>query len=119
MVHSGTFSEIKIPGFPDAFAVATGINDQGDITGVFPSNSVSHGFLLHQGELTIISFPGAQGGTGPVSINNADVIVATYKIGTAPQKGIPLTTSRALCGKNGDFTTIDVPGAGYGTGKDQ
>ena len=80
MAHSGTFREIKLPGFPDASVVAIGINDQGDIVGVFTSNSVSQGFLLHQGELTIISFPGARGGTSPVSINNAGVIVGTYKI---------------------------------------
>jgi hypothetical protein len=48
MVRSGTFSEIKLPGFPDAFVSAAGINDLGDIVGVFTSNSVSHGFLLHQ-----------------------------------------------------------------------
>jgi probable HAF family extracellular repeat protein len=111
MAHSGTFSEIKLPGFPDASVVAFGINDQGDIVGVFTSNSVSHGFLLHQGELTIISFPGAQGGTAPASINNAGVIVGTFEIGTGPPEGTPINDTQGFMWKDGNFTTIDVPGA--------
>ncbi len=35
MVHSGGFHEIKIPGFPNVIAVATGVNDHGDVVGMF------------------------------------------------------------------------------------
>jgi probable HAF family extracellular repeat protein len=111
MAHSGTFSEIKLPGFPDASVVAIGINDQGDIVGGFLPNGVPQGFLLHQGELTIISFPGARGGTSPVSINNAGVIVGTYKIDPGAPEGDPLDDFQGFMWKDGNFTTIDVPGA--------
>jgi hypothetical protein len=78
MVHDGAFHRVNIPGFPGAFAIAMGINDFGDITGSFNGNGSDFGFLLHQGKLTIISFPGAAGGTFPQSINNQGVIVGTY-----------------------------------------
>jgi uncharacterized membrane protein len=35
MVHSGGFHEITLPGFPNAPATATGVNDKGDVVGVF------------------------------------------------------------------------------------
>jgi len=43
MAHSGTFSEIKLPGFPDASVVAIGINDQGDIVGDFSPTAFHRG----------------------------------------------------------------------------
>jgi len=66
MVHSGGFHEIKIPGFPNVTAVATGVNDHGDVVGIFrPTPNVNQGFLLHNGKLTILSFPGAREGLCP------------------------------------------------------
>ncbi len=81
MVHSGGFHEIIIPGFPNVLATATGVNDKGDIVGIFqPTPNTNQGFLLHNGKLTILSFPGAQGGTEPTSINNQGVIIGTYTL---------------------------------------
>lgn len=104
-VHSGTFSEVKIPGFPNAPAVAQGVNDLGDIVGQFNGNGTDFGFLLHQGKLTIISFPGATSGTFPSGINNQGVIVGTYFVNEQR------TGAHGFMWKNGAFTNIQFPGA--------
>jgi len=105
MVHSGGFTEVKIPGFPNAPASARGVNDFGHITGQFNGNGSSLGFLLRNGRLTILSFPGAKGGTFPVSINNQDVVVGTYHLTDDD-------IDRGFMWKNGVFTNITPPGAG-------
>jgi uncharacterized membrane protein len=106
MVRNGVFTEIKLPGFPNADAIAAGINDLGDITGVITANGVVQSYLLHQGKVTLISFPGAAGGTFARSINNAGVIVGVFRTG-------PESTAHAggFTWKNGVFTTIEVPGS--------
>ncbi len=69
--------------------VAAGINEQGDITGTYlDSNLVWHGFLLHQGQYTILDHPKAATVPGPGeespsgtmawSINTQGDIVGTY-----------------------------------------
>ena len=105
MVHAGVFHRVNIPGFPSATAIAMGINDFGDITGSFNGNGSDFGFLLHNGRLTIISFPGATGGTFPQSINNQDVIVGTYFL-NEQRSG-----AHGFMWKNGAFTNIEFPGA--------
>lgn len=105
MVHAGVFHQVTIPGFPNAPAVAMGVNDLGDIVGQFNGNGSDFGFLLHQGKLTIISFPGATGGTFPSSINNQGVIVGNYF--TSEQRD----GSHGFMWKNGAFTNIEFPGA--------
>jgi len=105
LVHSGGFREVKIPGFPNAPAIATGVNDQGDITGQFNGNGSSLGFLLHQGRLTILSFPGAKGGTFPTSINNQGVIVGFYHV-------FDDDVDHGFSWKNGAFTNVQFPGSG-------
>jgi hypothetical protein len=106
MVRNGIFTEIKLPGFPNADANAAGINDLDDITGVVTANGVFQSYLLHQGKITLISFPGAVGGTFARSINNAGVIVGFFRTG-------PESTAHAggFTWKNGIFTTIEVPGS--------
>lgn len=106
MVRNGVFTEIKLPGFPNANATAAGINDLGDITGVITANGVVQSYLLHKGKVTLISFPGALGGTFARSINNAGVIVGFFRTG-------PESTDHAggFTWKNGVFTTIEVPGS--------
>ncbi|HZS26584.1 MAG TPA: hypothetical protein VFB76_05100 [Candidatus Angelobacter sp.] len=106
MVRNGVFTKIKLPGFPNASATAAGINDLGDIIGVITVNGVVQSYLLHNGKVTLISFPGAEGGTFARSINNAGVIVGGYRLG-------PESTDHAggFSWKNGVFTTIEVPGS--------
>jgi uncharacterized membrane protein len=98
-VQNGVFRQITIPGFPDAPAEALGVNDLGDIVGDFNST----GFLLHNGKLTIISFPGAQGGTTPRSINNSGVVVGTYLL-------FDDDIQHGFMWKDGNFTNITAPG---------
>ncbi len=105
MVHGGVFHQVTIPGFPNTPAVANGVNDLGDIVGQFNRNGSGVGFLLHNGKLTIISFPGAAGGTFPSSINNQEVIVGTYFTGEQRDG------AHGFMWKNGAFTNIEFPGA--------
>jgi probable HAF family extracellular repeat protein len=106
MVHSGGFHEITLPGFPNAPATATGVNDHGDVVGTFRTDSsTSHGFLLHNGKLTILSFPGA-GDTQPVSINNQGVIVGVYDI------NFPTDPFRGFMWKDGVFSNLNPPESG-------
>jgi uncharacterized membrane protein len=105
MVHNGVFKQVVLPGFPNASTSANGVNDLGDIVGVFTRNGSNVGFLLHQGKLTIISFPGAAGGTFPSSINNQGVIVGTYSTGEQRDG------AHGFMWKSGAFTNIEFPGA--------
>jgi len=105
MVQAGVFHRVNIPGFPDAPAIATGINDFGDITGQFNGNGSNFGFLLHNGKLTIISFPGAAGGTFPSSINNQGGIVGTFFTGEQRDG------RHGLMWKSGAFTNVEFPDA--------
>ncbi len=59
-MKSSVLSQVKLPGFPNAVTIVTGANDLGDIAGFLTNNSTA-GFLVHQGKLTISSFPGARG----------------------------------------------------------
>jgi uncharacterized membrane protein len=104
MAHSGGFHEIRIPGFPDAPATADAINDHGDIAGSFNGNGSNFGYLLHNGRLTILSFPGAQGGTFPLSINDQRTIVGVYRLDFEGD------AENAFIWKNGVFSTLKSPG---------
>jgi len=106
MVHSGGFHEIKIPGFPNAPAAATGVNDFGDVAGQFAGNGANLGFLLHQGKLTILSFPGAKGGTFPTGLNNQGVIVGTYLL-------FPDDIPHGFMWKAGVFSNVSPLGANH------
>ena len=106
MVHNGVFHQVTLPGFPNAATSANGVNDLGDIVGVFTRNGSNVGFLLHQGKLTIISFPGATGGTFPSSINNQGVVVGNYFISGESNGGV-----HGFMWKNGAFTNVEFPGA--------
>jgi probable HAF family extracellular repeat protein len=104
MVHNGVFTKINLPGFPDAPSAAVGINGSGDILGQFSGEGIDNlGYLLHKGELTIISFPGAVGGTFPTGINDQGVVVGTYRL---IKDGQP----HGFMWQDGNFTTLDEPG---------
>jgi len=64
-----------MPGFPNSPAVGNGVNDNGDIVGGFNETGTNVGFRIRAGKLTVLSFPGANGGTTATSINNSGVIV--------------------------------------------
>jgi uncharacterized membrane protein len=104
VVHSGGFQTIDVLGKSDT--VIEGINDFGDMVGVFLNDSnqaFATSFLLHKGKFTKFSFPGADPGTtGAMSINNSGVIVGNYEI---------KSDHHGFMVKNGHFSSIDFPGA--------
>jgi|SRR5215469_4875616 len=82
--------------------VAHGINDVGDIVGrCFDSNKVEHGFLLRDGALTILDFPGSLT-TDAWMVNNSGEIVGDYTDATGLVHGYLRTA-------DGQFTSVDFP----------
>lgn len=104
MVKSGVFHQIKIPGFLTTNVSAFGVNANGDVVGRFVANGAAFGFLLHNGKLTILSFPGAQAGTTPTSINDQGVVVGNFSLA-------PGDTGHAFMWKDGVFSNITPPGS--------
>ena len=102
MVKSGVFHQIKIPGFLTTNVSAFGVNDNGDVVGRFVANGTAFGFLLRNGELTILSFPGAQSGTTPTSINDQGVVVGNFSLS-------PDDTGHAFMWKDGVFSNVSPP----------
>ena len=83
---SRRFGEIELishPDLPDHCTGIRGMNERGDIVGsvaiddCFPPFNNSRGFLLRDGEFTLLAFPGAQG-TDAWDINDDGVIVGRY-----------------------------------------
>jgi uncharacterized membrane protein len=105
MVHAGGFRNITLPGFPNADVTVTGVNSNGDVVGNFSPDhgATSKGFLLHNGKLTILSFPGATGGTFPTSINDQGVVVGEFFINL-------VNVNPAFMWKNGVFSNVSPPG---------
>ena len=104
MVHAGGFRNITLPGFPNADVTVTGVNSNGDVVGNFsPDHGATFpGFLLHNGKLTILSFPGATGGTFPTSINDEGVVIGEFFINL-------VNTNPAFMWKDGVFSNIQPP----------
>ncbi len=86
-----------------------GINDAGDIVGVFVSqDGARHGFLLSGGKFTQIDFPDAGVcETIADSINDAGDIVGDYRIGTCDESNEGWHAF--LLRTDGTFDKIDVP----------
>src|SRR5262249_4245487 len=97
---AGSFTTIDVPGA--SFTQAYGINDAGQIVGVFSSATGGGGFLDTAGSFTTINVPGAGGGTSANGINNLGQIVGSF---VAPDG-----TTHGFLYSDGSFTTIDVPG---------
>jgi hypothetical protein len=98
------YSLFTVPGASGAWGtLAFGINDQGQISGYYQdSQGVYHGFLKQGAEITNFDVPGADGGTGPGTINNVGDVAGPYM------------TSGNFHGfilRGGEFATLDVPGA--------
>src|SRR5258706_499921 len=95
-----TPTQIDVPG--SSATDAYGINNQGDVVGVFlDSASQGHGFLMQRGRFQTIDVPGSLG-TAALGINEADEIVGNFFDGTAVH---------GFLYKNGRFQQIDFPGA--------
>jgi len=102
MAHSGGFHEITLPGRPNADFTVTGVNANGDVVGTINSDTPpSNGFLLHNGKVTLLSFPGADV-TQPTSINDQGVVVGGYLIQA-------VNSNPAFMWKDGVFSNIKPP----------
>jgi uncharacterized membrane protein len=102
MVHAGGFRTITLPGFPNADLTVTGVNANGDVVGTINSETLPvNGFLLHNGKVTILSFPGADI-TQPTSINDEGVIVGGYLVQS-------VNSNPAFMWKDGVFSNIKPP----------
>ncbi|MGB8131130.1 MAG: hypothetical protein WCG81_15175 [Candidatus Angelobacter sp.] len=102
MVKSGAFHQITFPGFSTTNASAFGVNDNGDVVGRFVANGTAFGFLLHNGKMTILSFPGARSGTTPASINDQGVVVGNYFLSLDDP-------GHAFMWKDGVFSNVSPP----------
>jgi probable HAF family extracellular repeat protein len=109
----GSFTTFDVPGATGGITYASGINDQGQIVGVFDTYSLfsdgsirmqDHGFLRDtSGNFTTIDVPG-EFNTTANGINNAGQIVGDFgPPGSEGHHGFILI--------GGSFTTLDVPGA--------
>jgi uncharacterized membrane protein len=97
--HSHEPPFLVVPGA--ILTAAQGINDHGDIVGIYTRDGgIFHGFLLTRGSLITIDVPGVTT-TIAWRINNTGEIVGITE-GTA-ERGFLLS--------HGQFVAIDVPGA--------
>lgn len=77
--RNNVFQQFEVPSQGDNFM--GGINDQGDIVGIFAdTHSVEHGFLRSHGSFQSVDFPGAAS-TFAVGINASGKIVGQYDNG--------------------------------------
>jgi probable HAF family extracellular repeat protein len=102
-VGAGTYREIIVPGANETLAL--GLNERGDVVGVYRVNSDGgHAFLLRRGDLFTYDVPGAVT-TGFIDINDAGTIVGySAHWGENPY---------AFVYKQGSLRIISVPGAEY------
>jgi probable HAF family extracellular repeat protein len=111
-LHDATgFHTIDYPGQTENPSTGvSGINDQGTIVGgfgiFFGAGSSSQGFVLQNGQFTVIAFPGAVI-TGANGINNQGEIVGDYAI--LDSGNVPIF--HGFYWNEGQFTTVDYPGA--------
>jgi len=82
LLSGGVFVSIDYPGARDSEAFS--INSQGDVAGYFQdANLAWHGFVLCQGEFTVLDDPAATTGTFALGINDIGTVVGEYKVGQA------------------------------------
>ena len=107
LLSGGTFTPIDFPAAGVTSTTPQGINDFGDVVGLYRMNSPGNGFLrtFSTGAYTTVNVPAPACCTHANGINNAGQIVGQYKVpdDTAPHQGFLKT--------GGTFTTINFPGA--------
>jgi len=95
-----TFEDLDVPNA--GTTVANGINDKGQIVGLFRGASGTHGFLLSKGQFaTIDVIPGASD-TEAYGLNDKGDVVGKF-LDSSGEHGFLLA--------QGTFTSIDIPGA--------
>jgi hypothetical protein len=98
----GIFEVISIPAAVGG-AQATGINNASNVCGFYiDKNGTNHGWLLIQGNFTVLDFPGSQQ-TQALGLNNKGVLVGSYVDGTGNGHGFTYVISSKT------WKTIDDP----------
>ena len=101
---------VDLPGV--TLTAGLGINTEGDIVGRYQVGSVGHGFLLSEGALTTIDYPGGISGTTQAwGITPEGVVVGYYRDHGTIIGGDAFRTRAYLRDASGNFTAIDFPGA--------
>ena len=107
LLRQGSFSAIDFPGA--SFTRCAGINDAGEIAGLYQLRKTQHGFVLRNGNFETIDYPAALGtnvwGMGPGS-EGEDGDGSTDVVGAYRQNGIHGFRHNA----NG-YASIDVAGS--------
>jgi len=83
------------------------INDRGEVVGEVCDDVACHGFLLHQGVVTTLDFPGASD-TYAFGINNSGTIVGTWDVYDADGNFL---YEQGFTWKDGNFTELTYPGS--------
>ena len=103
---------LKDPSAGSGGTTATGVNDQGQVTGYYigtdsnqPNVTTAHGFLYTNGAYSFFDDPNAVNGTFAEGMNNANQIVGYYVDANGKDHGFIFNQP------TGTFTTVDVPGA--------
>lgn len=103
LLSGGTFTRFCVP---DSMTThATGINQQGDIVGVYSSASGPHGFLLRDGVFTTIDCPDGQ--TTLRGVNAVGTVVGNCYFGSEHPYGL------SFVWRDGAFTEIAFPDADF------
>jgi probable HAF family extracellular repeat protein len=105
----GIFEVISIPAAVGG-AQATGINNSSDVVGFFiDKGMVNHGWLLEQGNFTVLDYPESTF-TQALGINNKGVVVGTFIDSSNAQHGFTYTISsktwQQIDDPNGVGTTV-------------
>jgi len=109
LLSGGEFTTID---FPDATVnIANGINRRGNIVGWYTAaDDTTHGYLLSGGAFTPIDFPGATF-TRADGINRRGDIVGWYRTVGTTQCPVTSLDCHGFLLSEGEFTSIDFPGA--------
>lgn len=99
------FTTIDVPGAE--YTLCLGINNAGEIVGIFRDGGGIHGFLLSHGTFTTLNVPGG-GGIGTGSATSAHAINAS---GDIVGDFDDIHGTHGYRYHRGTFTVIDVPGA--------
>lgn len=122
LISGGNFTLIDFPGA--AQTIPFGINDAGWIVGTYYETfgGVTHGFMVsaaNLGDFTVIDFPGAPQSSLVGINNNGDIVGRTAEIVYVCDEDLHCDFSyridRGFLLSGGNFTLIDVPGAGFTT----
>lgn len=102
ILDGSTFTDLALPGAPNARVSARGVNDSGTVVGFALTGGTLQGFIYDRGGFTFFNHPGADF-TFFQDINNSGLVAGTWSDGASHAF---LYNTR-----NGAITEIDVPGA--------